>query len=403
MEPGTLSIDELAERAGVASAEIERMGGLGILATSDEGVSFAPSDVQRVRLAKACEDAGLPLEGISEAIKAGRLSFAFLETSSYRRWAARTGRTYREVCEQTGVGFDTMRILLEAIGFAPMQPEDRIREDELEVVPLIQLALTSGIIDEAWFARVARVYADGLRRIANAETEIYHSRIEMPLLASGLDQRSIMEMASQMGEGFVPLMDRTLMAAYRRQQELAWVEDMVEHIEHELEASGLRPRPERAPAMCFLDLVGYTRLTEERGDAAAAQLAASLSVVADRSSREHGGLPVKWLGDGVMFHFREPAGAVASALQMVEEMPASGLPPAHVGVASGPVIAQGGDYFGRTVNIASRIAGRAGEGQVLVSQSVVEASPSGVQFVELGDVELKGITQPVRVFEALRA
>jgi len=95
---------------------------------------------------------------------------------------------------------------------------------------------------------------------------------------------------------------------------------------------------------------------------------------------------------------------VLGGLQMVEEIPAAGLPPAHVGVAAGRVVAQGGDFFGRTVNLASRIAARAGAGQVLVSESVVESvQPGGVAFVELAEMELKGIPGPVRVFEARRA
>jgi adenylate cyclase len=127
-------------------------------------------------------------------------------------------------------------------------------------------------------------------------------------------------------------------------------------------------------------------------------------VLVNRSSREHGGQPVKWLGDGVMVHFRDPAGAVVAALRMVEQLPAAGLPPAHVGVAAGPVVVQGGDYFGRTVNLAARIATRAGAGQVLVSQSVVEtAPPQGVAFVDVGEVGLKGFARPVRLLEACRA
>ena len=65
-------------------------------------------------------------------------------------------------------------------------------------------------------------------------------------------------------------------------------------------------RPTAMPAMCFLDLTGYTRLTQERGDEAAARLAADLSRLTHRTSNQHGGRPVKWLGDGVMFWFREP-------------------------------------------------------------------------------------------------
>jgi len=105
-------------------------------------------------------------------------------------------------------------------------------------------------------------------------------------------------------------------------------------------------RSERGPAMCFLDLVGYTRLTDERGDQAAADLAAALALLVDRSARKHGGRPVKWLGDGVMVYFREPAGAVLAALEMVEGLSTAKLPPGHLGVAAGPVVGQGGDYFG---------------------------------------------------------
>ena len=102
-----------------------------------------------------------------------------------------------------------------------------------------------------------------------------------------------------------------------------------------------------------------------------------------------------------MVHFREPAGAVLSALRMVRQLPQAGLPPAHVGVAAGPVVAQGGDFFGRTVNLAARIAASASAGQVLVSGSVVEtAPPPGVTFVEVGELRLKGIARPVRVLEA---
>jgi adenylate cyclase len=250
-------------------------------------------------------------------------------------------------------------------------------------------------------ARVGRGYAAGMRLIASVETDVYHARFEGPLLASGADQRTAMEWASNLSGEFNPLVDRALMGIYRRQQELAWTEHLVEDIETALEQAGVLGRPERVPAMCFLDLVGYTRLTEERGDAAAAELAGNLAVLVGRSSREHGGVPVKWLGDGVMVHFREPAGAVLSALGMVRQLPEAGLPPAHVGVAAGPVVAQGGDYFGRTVNVAARIAARAGEGQVLVSGRVAEAAPPpGVTFIELGELPLKGIPRPVRMLEA---
>jgi adenylate cyclase len=399
-----LSASGLADLTGTTEAEVQRLVDLGILVARGGTGPFLANDAQKVRLAKACERAGLPMDGIGAAVRAGRLSFAFLEASPYGRWLVRSARTYRQVSQETGIPLDTLGSVLESMGFARMAPDDLIREDELEVVPLLQLGLSRGVLDLAWSARIGRAYAEGLRLAANVENEAYRARFMGPLLASGADQRTAMELASQLATEFLPLVDRALMGIYRRQQEVVWTEDLVEDIENELDRAGVLGRPERVPAMSFLDLVGYTRLTEERGDAAAAELAGALEVLVDRSCREHGGVPVKWLGDGVMVHFREPAGAVLSALRMVEQLPEAGLPPAHVGVAAGRVVAQGGDYFGRTVNLAARIAAAAGAGQVLVSGSVVEsASPEGVTFVELGELRLEGFARLVRLLEARQA
>jgi adenylate cyclase len=332
-----LSVSGLADLAGVTEAEVARLVELGILVAREGAGPFLETDVHKVRLAAACEQAGLPMAGIAAAIRAGRLSFAFLETALYRRWAVRSGPTYQQVSQETGVPLELLGGFLEAMGFAPMTPEESITEGELEVVPLLQRGFASGLLDLAWFTRVGRAHAEGL----------------------------------------------------------------VERIEDELEAAGMLGRPGRVPAMVFLDLVGYTRLTEERGDQVAAALAETLAVLVGRSARAHGGVPVKWLGDGVMVWFREPAAAVGSALELVAQLPAAGLPPAHVGVAAGPVVIQGGDYFGRTVNLAARIAGRAGAGQVLVSAGVAEAPPpEGVRYVALGQRRLKGFAQPVRLLEA---
>ena len=401
-----LSAAGLADLAGVTEAEVERMVDLGILVTRDGAGPFLETDVQKVRLATACEQAGLPMAGIAAAIRAGRLSFGFLEAAPYRRWAVRSARTYRQVSQETGIPLELLGSALESMGYARMAPDEPIREDELEIVPLLQLGLSTGILDQVWSTRLGRGYAEGLRLMARVETEIWQTRFIAPLLEAGADQQTATEQAAQMvGDfNFTPLVDRALMAAYRRQQELAWTEQLVEDIEAALEQTGVLGRPGRVPAMCFLDLVGYTRLTEEHGDRAAAALAETLAVLVERSSREHGGVPVKWLGDGVMVQFRDPAGAVLAALRLVEQLPAAGLPPAHVGVAAGPVVVQGGDYFGRTVNLAARIAAYASASRVLVSEPAVQRAPrQGVTFVELGLVQLEGIADPVRLLEARRA
>jgi adenylate cyclase len=394
-----LSAVEVADRAGVAVADVERMAALGVLSPGEAG--FGPGDVRRVHLALACESAGLPMDAIADSVREGRLSFSFLDGTVYRRWAERSGRTYAAVSEEAGIPFEHLRTSLEAMGFTPMQRGDRIREDELEIVPLLALGFSSGVLDEAWVVRLGRAYVEGLQRLNQAESELYHLRFEAPLLEQGKTQAEAMQIASSMAGDYDDIRDRALLAMLRRQQELQWTEHLVEHIEDDLERSGRLGRPERVPAMAFVDLTGYTGLTEERGDQAAAELASALAAIVGREARDHGGTPVKWLGDGVMVAFREPAGGVRSALHLVRAIPEAGLPSAHVGLAAGRMVAYGGDYFGRTVNLAARLSARAGNGQVLVNEAVAE-SPGidGATFAELPAMDLRGFSAPVRVFEA---
>ncbi|MGZ8629810.1 MAG: adenylate/guanylate cyclase domain-containing protein [Actinomycetota bacterium] len=266
---------------------------------------------------------------------------------------------------------------------------------------MIGVTAAFGVPEEV-VVRTVRVYADGLRRITEAESQLYRDRLEQPLLESGMPLAEAIRAASVFGAEWNTSGDASLLALYHRHQESAWLGGMVARIEETLEQLGVHRRLARPPAMVFLDLVGYTRLTEERGDAAAAELAANLAGTAQTTSQHHGGRPVKWLGDGIMFHFPDPRESAPAALEMVERTREAGLPPAHVGVAAGPVVMQDGDYFGRTVNLASRISGRAGSSEVLVTTEVVETSSDDVRFEEIGKAELKGFAAPVVLHRALR-
>jgi adenylate cyclase len=401
--PDELSPTELAAKAGVSSEEVERLVTFGILIPRDGSRPFRAIDALKIRVARACEEGGLPMEGMAEAVRAGLLSFAFVESWPFERWSSRRPQTHLELAEEVGLSFEALQRLVEAFGFARPEPKDVVVEAERPIALLAGRIVELEIVDEAGLARLGHVYAEAFRRIALAETEVYHSGVEEPLLRSGLGESRTMELASSFSPALTGMLDDAVMAAYRRQQELTWTEHQIEHVEQALEDAGVSLPATPPAAMCFLDLSGYTRLTEERGDQEAAALAGRLSDIVQQRSRLHGGEAVKWVGDGVMFRFRDPSGAVVSSLDMVEEIPAAGLPPAHVGVAAGPVIRQGGDYYGRTVNLASRISDRAAGGQVLVSEPVVEmASIRGVTFVRIGPVELKGLRAPVDLFEARR-
>ena len=402
-QPDELSPTELAAKAGISPEEVERLVTFGILVPRDGSRPFRAIDALKIRVARACEEGGLPMEGMAEAVRAGLLSFAFVESWPFERWSSRRPQTHLELAEESGLSFEVLQRLVEAFGFARPEPEDVVVEAERPIALLAGRLVELEIVDDASLARLGHVYAEAFRKIALAETEVYHSGVEEPLLRSGLGESRTMELASSLSPALTGMLDDAVMAAYRRQQELTWTEHQIEHVEQALEDAGVSLPATPPTAMCFLDLSGYTRLTEERGDQEAAALAGRLSDIVQQRSRLHGGEAVKWVGDGVMFRFRDPGAAVVSCLDMVEEIPAAGLPPAHAGVAAGPVIRQGGDYYGRTVNLASRISDRAAGGQVLVSEPVVEmASIRGVTFVPIGPVDLKGLRGPVDLFEARR-
>jgi adenylate cyclase len=393
---------EVAQRAGVAPDYLDHLVELGIL-TPGAGGEFSPGDALRARWLQSLERAGVPLEGVAAAVRDGALSFSFLDVPAYDRFAGLGSTTFQQLGAQTGIPLELLMVVREAVGFAEPGPEDTVREDELSIVPLIQLQLAKGfrpVVIEGWL----RVCGDSLRRMAETEAALWNSEVEMPLLASGMTEGEMLAAQADLGSRMAPLIEQVLLAIYHGQQEHAWSQVFVEHVEGALEAAGLHSRLDRPPAMCFLDLTGYTRLTEERGDAAAADLAARLATLVRQCSQEHEGTPVKWLGDGVMFYFRKPAAAVLAALAMVEGVGRHGLPPAHVGIHAGPVVFQDGDYFGRTVNLAARIAEYARPGEVLVSQEVVDAAGGGpVTYTEIGPVELKGVPGTLRLLTARRS
>src|SRR5204862_813303 len=114
------------------------------------------------------------------------------------------------------------------------------------------------------------------------------------LIERGMSEREMLEAQAELGSRLAPLMEQALLAAYRGQQEHAWKSALEEFVEGALERAGLLSRLHRPPAMCFPDITGYTRLTEERGDEAAADVAGRLATMVRRCSQEYGGQAVKW-------------------------------------------------------------------------------------------------------------
>jgi adenylate cyclase len=393
-------LSEAAGRAGVDVDELGRLVGLGIVRPGADD-RFSAGDIRRVGMARSLVAAGVPLDGLGAAIRSGKVSLGFLDEPAYERFSALSGVTFAQFAERSGVPVQLLMLVREAAGSAAPLPDDRMRDEELPYAEFIEAQVEAGFRPAA-IERLLRVQGDSLRRMAETETAWWRDGVIKPAMEAGKRPDEIL------GVGFANRMsvlsEQALIGMYHLQQGQAWTGTIIEGLETMLAEAGLHSRLDHPPAMCFLDITGYTRLTQERGDAAAAQLAEQLGRLVQRTSVKYGGRPVKWLGDGVMFFFPNPGPGVVAAVEMVSGVAEAGLPPAHVGLHAGPVIFQEGDYYGQTVNVASRIAEYARPGEVLVSSDVVDASGgSAVAFREIGPVELKGVAGAMRLHAASRA
>jgi len=394
---------ETARRAGLDAAYMDRLIELGLL-TPDADDRLTRYDVRKAQVLHTLEGAGVRPEGVAEGLRAAQLSLEFLESPVYERFATLGDETFRQVSERTGLPLELLLLVREAAGGAVPAPDDRMREDEALVVPYIENQLAVGYAPRS-VERALRVLGDSLRRAAETESDAWRTDIMEPYLSRPGGVAELTSLSSQEATLQQDVAtDAALLALWHAQQAQAWTANIISGFESVLSAMGQLPAVARPPAICFLDITGYTRLTYERGDEAAADLAAGLNRLVTRSALEHAGRPVKWLGDGVMVYFRDPGQGVVSALDMVDGVAGVGLPSAHVGLHAGPVLFQEGDYFGRTVNMASRIAEYARPGEVLVTQAIVEeaSETTGVSFREIGPVELKGIGGAVHLHAASR-
>jgi adenylate cyclase len=393
-----LSAQELAELVPCPVEHVQRLQELGMLEPDGDGL-FPSSAVHVVRLMAAFEAAGIALEDVARGVTEGVLSFpmeTFLPEPEAR------SETFDELGARLGRPPELLRRLSRELGLPPAG-DDRVRARDAEVLSLIVTKLD--LADDDELSRFARLYGGAVQRMVSSGLEFFDQAVRQRVGELDLADEEKDRLVYERAGGYTELVSTLVPWLQGRHRERSVLDYLVGVTEGFMEERGIAPRRQRKPpAIAFLDLTGYTALAEERGDKAAADLAGDLASVVNESARAHGGRAVKWLGDGVMFHFDDPGQAIESGLALVEQTESAISMPARIGINAGPVIAQEGDYFGRTVNVAARIADYAQPREVLVSDEAMRsAGIDSVRYELVGDVPLKGVTRRVRLHRATRA
>jgi len=391
---GWLTPDRLADEAGTTPDYIARLVQAGAITAGVDGL-FSAETLPQVRLALALAEGGIDLDDLMSVVGRGGFQLSWVG----RLWAASapTGRTFEEFSRTLGERAGQLPAIYAAFGLAPPSPETVMHQDDERVVTdFIGLwSLVDGRPEV--YLRAARIAGDGVRRISGATQDLFDELGGPPnhQLAMGKSMAEAMEPALRLSPVLADLMV-WLQARHYEHETFGRIVGYVEYLL--IQAGRSENRHGEQPAIAFVDLTGYTELTAAGGDEQAADAASTLQTLATTSARAHRGQVVKLLGDGVMLRYPSLVDSVTCVRELMASIAAAGLPPAHAGIAAGPIVIRDGDVYGHTVNLAARVAGHAGAGELLVAVGPPDQPPDhSFAFEDAGSAKLKGIAEPVHL------
>ncbi len=392
--PRSLTLEQLADETGTGQGLLSNLTEIGVLKPVSDEV-YQPGDIIRVEAARSLLDAGLSIGDIATALGSGLFTFDYLDRY-HPEPAPRSGQTLAAFAASLNVDLALMGSMYLAMGLPEPRPEYVLRQDE-EMILREFVALWD--IDDEALLRAARLIGEPTRMVTDGWSRLFVEKFSAPLSAGDLPPSEQIVIIADTTERAALLVPRMLQWLLQRHMRHAIDTLNVEGFEQTMSGLGLAlPVPARLPAIAFVDVSGYTSMTETEGDELALRASETIRERALRSSRDHGGSVVKILGDAAMLHFADVRDALVAVTELVESVTREWLP-IHAGIHAGSLIEHDGDYYGRTVNLASRVAGTAGPGQVVVTQAVVDATEAGMfTFDPLTPVSLKGIAQPVTLY-----
>ena len=389
-DAGALTLAQVAAHAGVSPETVRRWVQKGLV-PGYEG-AWTPSAVAYVRVVARLRARGHTLEQIKRASDNGQLAVgpieSLLDTGEGRY-------TLKEAAREAGLQPEMIERIYSAFGLSSLS-WDVVSEEDLQIMKYAAAVLEAGFPPDAYL-QLQRVYGQAIAQIADAEVRLFHLHVHEPLMRAGVPGAEIAEAMEGLTRETLPFAAPMMNYLHGRFLAQFVEQDVIGHMEADLAESAPEEGRLRV-AIAFADLAGYARLTVERGDEEAVGTVERF-VEAVEQTLPTDARVIKTLGDEVMVVGSDPAALTEWAVGLQSAI-AAGEPSPRIGIHYGQALYKDGDYYGRDVNQAARVVARAAGGEVLVTRPVVNvaAGVDGLEFDRIGEVGLKGFSEPTELF-----
>jgi len=385
---GPLPIAEVARQAGVTPQTLKRWQRSGVIPSiGDDG--WDARAAAQARMVARLRERGHSLASIREAVQSGRLAFGYIQELFPPR---RDGIPLVQAAEETGLEPALIERIFQTVGFGTVET---LSEEDVDFLRNGARALRAGFPLIA-FLQLTRVYGQALAQIADAEVRLFHLYVHEPLMRDGVPGMQMAEQMSTLAGQLLPLASPITEYVHQRFLQHFIEQDVIGHMEADAGLGGADLGRLRV-AIAFADLAGYTRLTEEEGDEEAVNAVERFLEAVEMTLPDDARV-IKTIGDEVMVVGTDGAALCDWAVGFQTLYEYRPLP--RIGMHIGEVVYRDGDYYGREVNMAARVAARAAGGEVIVTRPVVDTAGGHLEFERIGEVRLKGFAEPTELFVA---
>jgi len=349
----------------------------------------------RLALLQDLAGQGVPLEELRRAVEEDRLVLLPVERVFED---GREQYTATEIAERAGLELEFLVRLLQALG-APIPPENSrvYGEADLEAAKRAKLFLDAGLPPQG-VLETSRIIGISMANLADANVDLVGEVFTEP----GVDEHELAIRYAEAARTMAPLLGETLLHAYR----IHLRERIRQAVITEAELAAGRVSGTDEVTIAFADLVGFTRLGESLEIEEIGDLTGRLFELASDAARPPVRL-VKMIGDAAMFASTESGPLLEAVVGVVESGGTDEIPPLRAGVARGRALGRGGDWYGRPVNLASRLTNFARPDTIVVDQavkdSISESNGRPFDFSFAGKRKFKGIEGEVPVHRVRRA